>query len=216
MKNIFPLLFILFSNHATAQEMGKNIVHWGVSMGIETQTLGIEAFNSGNPDETWVAADRNQPGISIGITAQKSIWKGLAIQSGLSLSFTQNQVGFPDQISKSYPFNDVELPVYFSVTNQKEVRLPLRAKVLFGPRFSWNFAPGHDAALHLYRERVGLDLGLGVEINLGKWQLHPEAIYSHGLNNLHDFVGTDIDFLVGRVVRDKLSFRVVLVRVSKE
>lgn len=216
MKNIYCVLFCLIAGSLQAQEQTNNGFHWGLSLGIETQSLGIEPTDRVAPEETWVGSDRNKPGATLGITAQKSIWRGLGFQSGLSLSYTSNLVNFYPNTTQNYHFTDLELPVYFTVTNQKpgKAPAPLRAKILFGPRLGWNLAHNAGDKLQFLRERLAIDLGLGVEINLGKWNLSPEVIYSHGLNNLHDFVGADYDFEVGRAVRDKLAFRVVFTQAK--
>ena len=213
-KNIFCSLFCLFTFYINAQEVKKNPVQWGFALGIETQSLGSDAIVERTPQETWVETDRNKVGATIGFLGQKKIWKGLAIQSGLSLSYTRNQVHFHQDGIQQYQFTDLELPLYFTLINQKSSRHPLRAKVLFGPRLGWNFANNSGENLQFLRERLAVDLGIGVEINLGKWKLCPEAIYSHGLNNIHDFGSTDFDFLVGRAIRDKIGFRVILLRAK--
>jgi hypothetical protein len=214
MKNIICLLFFLWATMANAQEKQKKPMQWGFMLGLETQSLGIESLYEQSPDEAWVESNRNKPGVTVGVLGQKKIWRGLSFESGLSLSYTYNKVVFHPDGPQKYEFTDLELPIYAAFTNQKNDGLPLRAKVLFGPRIGWNLAHKPIDKLQLLRERVALDLGLGVEISLGKWKLCPEAIYSHGLNNLHDFTSTNFDFLIGRVVRDKVSFRVVLMQAK--
>ena len=213
-KIIYCTLFCLLASFSQAQEQQNRGFQWGLSVGAETQSLGIEPTDRLGPKETWVGSDRNKPGATLGIVGQKDIWRGLAFQTGLSFSYTSNLVKFFPNTAQTYHFTDLELPVYLSVTNQKASKAPLHAKILFGPRFGWNLGRNAGDKLQLLRERMAIDLGLGVEIRLGKWNLSPEMIYSHGLNNLHDFVGTEYDFQVGRVIRDKLAFRVVLMQAK--
>ena len=212
MKNIDFLLLCLFPAVMTAQTDKKSTIEWGFSLGLETQSLGIESLSEGNPEEIWVEADRNKPGVTVGLVGQKKIWTGLGFQSGVSLSHTYNKVGFHPDGPQNHRFTDLELPLYLTVTNQKKAGLPIKARLLFGPRIGWNLAQNPNDRLQLFHERLGLDLGLGMELKAGKWKICPEAIYSHGMNNLHDFLGTKYDFLVGRVLRDKLAFRVVFMR----
>lgn len=213
-KIIYCALFCLLAGFLQAQEQPRHGFRWGLSLGIETQSLGIEPTDRVAPEETWVGSDRNKPGATLGIVGQKSIWRGLAFQSGLSLSYTSNLVNFYPNTTQTYHFTDLELPAYFTITNQKSSKAPLSAKILFGPRLGWNLARNAGDKLQFLRERLSIDLGLGVEIKLGKWNLSPEMIYSHGLNNLHDFVGADYDFQVGRAVRDKLAFRAVFTQAK--
>jgi len=212
MKNFLFLIFCLHAVLGVAQEKQGNAVKWGFILGIETQTLGIEPLDEKGPEESAVQSGRNQPGVTIGVLGEKKLWLGLSFQSGLSFSYTHNPVDFRPDGRIRYQFADIELPLYFSIANQKNGGLPLRGKILFGSRLGWNLANRSNDRLLLMQERIGLDLGLGVEIRIGKLKICPEAIYSHGLNNLHNFTGTNYDYLVGRTVRDKVAFRVVLQR----
>ena len=212
MKNIFLLLFCLLSAVSYGQEQEKNTVQWGFSLGIETQTLGIEALDRKTGESAAVVSGPNKPGAVLSIIGRKKIWHGFAFESGMSLSYNHNRVEFTPGGSSIFQFTDLELPVYFSFTNQEKSVLPLRGKVLFGAHTSWNLAQNAGDRLQFLRERLGIDLGLGVEVNLGKAKLYPTVIYSHGINNLHDFTGTEFDYFVGRAVRDKLAFRVVVER----
>lgn len=193
----------------TAQEKQPDKIRWGFTLGFETQSLGIESFETQNPDQKSLFSESTYPGFTLGINGRKPIWRGVAFESGLSLSNNTNQVHFWPHEEQRYTFTDIELPLYISITNQKGTDRPLRGKILFGPRLGWNLAGPGDARFQLYQQRVGLDIGLGVEINLGKFKLFPSAIYSHGMNNIHDFTGTEYDFLAGRTVRDKVAFRVL-------
>lgn len=214
MKNIYCLFFCLAWTLVSAQETAKNTWIWGFSAGLETQTLGIETLDGKEPDETAVLSERNRIGGTIGMVGQKKIWRGLSFQTGLSLSSNHNQVTFRPGGQSRFQFLDLELPVYCVFANQKNGDLPLRGKVMFGPRLGWNLTSNDNDRLQFLQERFALDLGLGVDINMGKWRLCPEAIYSHGLNNLHDFTGKTFDLLVGRAVRDKLAFRLLLMRAK--
>ncbi len=212
MKKYLLLLCCFHALLGVAQERQKYAVRWGFVVGLETQTLGIEPLDDKLPEESAVQSGRNQAGATLGILGEKKLWRGLAFQSGISFSYTHNPVDFRPDGRSRYRFADIELPLYLSIANQKNGGLPLRGKILFGPRFGWNLANNANERLHFLRERLGIDLGLGVEIRLGNLKVSPEAIYSHGLNNLHDFTGTNYDFLVGRAVRDKVAFRVVIQR----
>lgn len=212
MKKFILLLNCLLTTLLFGQEKQNNSVQWGISLGIETQTLGIEALDRKIGETSAVLSGPNKPGAVLSFIGRKQIWRGLAFESGLSLSYNHNRVNFTPDGSQNFQFTDLELPAYFSLTNQEKSVLPLRGKVLFGARVGWNTAQNRGDRIQFLRERLGLDLGLGVEINLGKVRLFPTVIYSHGINNLHDFTGTEFDYFVGRAVRDKLAFRVVLER----
>ena len=215
MKNIFFLCFCLATALSSAQETEKKSIQWGLSLGVETQYLGIELLTEPVEDDPWVFADRNKAGFTLGLVGQKHIFRELSFQTGLNCSFTRNLVTFyPPKDKVMYQFADLELPAYFVLTNHKSKNLPLRGKLLFGGRLGMNVGSSGDKRLLVLRERLALDLGLGVDIRFKKLSISPEAIYSHGMNNIHDFTSTEYDFLVGRVERDKLIFRVVLMRAK--
>lgn len=194
---------------ACAQNPAAGRLQWGFFAGLTTQSLGIEPLDGKEPEEAAVQAARPKVGVTAGLMLEKKIWRGFGFEPGLAFSYVENRVYFRPGGAKTYPFADVELPLHFTLTNQSKQLLPLHAKLRFGPRLGWNVANAPASELHLYRRRVGLDLGLGVEIKWGKWIFCPEMLYSHGMNNLHDFRGSPVDFLTGRIVRDKLALRVV-------
>ena len=67
----------------------------------------------------------------------------------------------------------------------------------------------------LLRERLAVDAGMGVEIRLKKWRLQPEFVYSLGLNNLHNISNTPYDWVVGRIIRDRFTLRLLIWRAEK-
>jgi hypothetical protein len=107
------------------------------------------------------------------------------------------------------------MPFHFVLTNRKG-SFPLRGSMILGARLGWNFADTPETHhLKLYKNRIGLDTGLGIEINLKKLRLQPEFLYSFGLNNQNDATITDTYWGVGRTLRDRLTFRLVFLKKSK-
>lgn len=209
MKIITTCIFFTFACLVHAQKPANPGFRWGFFAGMVSQSLGIEPLDGKEPEETAVQAQRPKAGFTLGAMLEKNIWRGFAFEPGISFSLVKNKVNFRPGGTIIYPFSDLELPVHFTLTNQTKQLLPLHAKLRFGPRLGYNWAPDPGAGLKLYPGRLGIDLGLGVEIKLGDWKFCPEMLYSHDLNNLHNFEGSTVDFAVGRVVRDKLAFRVV-------
>lgn len=209
MKKIYTLVFVLFSIVLKGQTGEKVDGHWGFSAGLETQTLGVQSLDGKEPDQTAVYSERNRPGMTLGANYRNKLIGGMSFQVGFTTSVLENKVSFRPGGTELFHFTDVELPVYLSYANPKSTNERLRGIILLGARAGWNVAQQESQNLRFLRERFAIDLGLGVEIRLGKWLLTPEVIYSHGLNNLHDFTGTNFDYLVGRAVRDKLAFKVV-------
>lgn len=52
---------------------------------------------------------------------------------------------------------------------------------------------------------------MGIEIPVGNLTLQPGFLYSHGLNNIHNFSNTPCDPYIGIVVRDKLKVRLLVI-----
>ena len=187
---------------------------FGFLLGFDSQILGIETLDGLEPERTAVLSDRPSAGGGVGVFGRWPLLSGLWLQQEAVLSVAQNRVLFRPDGPVRYRFVDVELPLHFVVTNLSAGRaFPLRGSFLFGGRLGWNFAPDPTDRLRLYRERVALDLGLGVEISAKTWRIQPELVYSHGMNNLHSVTNTTYDGLVGRVVRDRLTLRVLVWKV---
>ncbi len=187
---------------------------FGFLAGAELQTLNIQRqpLQTGRPfipNQSLTGA-----GGSLGIWAQWPVFAALDVRQGLQFSFLSNTIRFetPDGQFRQdqYRFADLELPFHFILSNQLQ-RLPAKALILFGGRASWNLADGRSGtALNLLPERFAFDLGIGAEFRVGSWKIQPELLYSYGLNNLHDFQNSPYDWAVGRVLRDRLSLRVVV------
>lgn len=131
------------------------------------------------------------------------------MQPELSVSTVQTKIFFQRDGLQYYRFTDVELPLHFVLTNP-DGHFPVRGSLLLGARAGWNFAAQPSDNLSLLSERLAVDVGLGMEIRLKNWRLQPEFVYSHGLNNLHDVTNAKYDWAVGRMVRDKLTLRVLV------
>lgn len=209
MKKLLLALLLLWSALLLGQQKPPSPI-FGVMLGFESQLLGIETLDGLEPEQTAVLSERPSAGSSLGVFGRWPVVGGLWVQPEILLSHAQNRVLFrPDGLVR-YRFVDMDLPLHFVLTNHSRRAFPLRGSFLFGGRLGWNFAPDATDQLRLYRERVALDLGLGVEILAKKWRIQPEFVYSHGMNNLHNVSNAPYDGLVGRVVRDRLTLRVLV------
>jgi Outer membrane protein beta-barrel domain len=211
-KKIPLLIFWLMGSLLYAQVQTKQGFSWGVHIGLETQSLGIISAPEDNVNNPWVEVDRNKAGFAAGFVVRRNIWRGLSFQSGLNYSRTYNLVRFSTVGKQRFEFNDLELPLYLTITKHHNRTPSLSPKLVVGPRLGWNFTQNPNNNLKFLQERMAIDLGIGFEWRLGKWLVSPEMIYSHGLNNIHDFIGTTYDYLTGRSIRDKLAFRIVLLQ----
>lgn len=215
MKKLALGFLLLCSCSLSGQTTGTHQTFtYGFLGGAEFQTLNI-GMQPSRPNAPVVSPEGlTSVGVALGIWGQWSILPVFHLRPALQFSQVVNTVEFehPDgQIIRSrYAFSDVELPLHFLLSDQLQ-HLPVHALILFGGRLSWNFAPfSAETPLQLLPERAGLDLGIGAGFQLGKWTIQPELIYSYGLNNTHDFQNTPYDWAVGRVLRDRLSLRVVV------
>lgn len=189
------------------------VFRWGISGGMEMQFIGIEVLNGADPYNPPVRAERQAFGGGLGLFGRWQIIRSFSIQPELYVaSYSQNiqfrGEGLPNA-TEPFRFTDIELPLHFVITNQSS-HFPIRACFMFGGRMSWNVAEQTSPNMLLLHERLGLDVGLGVEIPAGHLTLQPELMYSHGMNNLHDFSNTPYDPFIGNVVRDKLQVRVLV------
>jgi hypothetical protein len=134
----------------------------------------------------------------------------LFLQQELCLSTLQSKVNFYPGGEEYYRFTDLELPLHFVLTNPADEDSRVRGSFLLGARVGWNFAAQNGDNLQLLHERLAVDAGLGVEIRLKNWRLQPEFVYSFGLNNLHEVTNAPYDWVAGRIVRDKLTLRLLI------
>lgn len=189
-------------------------LRWAVSTALDVQSLGIQPLNDLTKEPPAVESPRNGTGGSIGLLSSWRLGPKLALQAGAQVSQVSNTVVFRTDNrvahTRHYRFTDLELPLHLVLANQNDDASPLQGVLRFGARLSWSLAePGSDQ-LALLRERLAVDAGLGVQIRLRRFLLQPEFVYSHGLTNLHDYTNRPYDPLVGRVVRDRMSIRLLL------
>lgn len=213
MKKIFLLLIALSPLFLWSQTtVPRRVVGW--MGGLDSQLLGIQTLDGLEPERTAVLSEHPKVGGSIGAFARWPLLRGVAIQSELIGTYTTNRVRFRPEGIEQYRFLDVDLPLHLVFTNRSAQALPLRAVFLVGARLGWNFLPDRSGRLSLYQERLGLDLGMGVQVSARKWHLQPELVYSHGLNNLHQVTNAPYDYLVGRIMRDRLTLRLLVWKKS--
>ena len=208
-----PFLFITLQIFAQSKENERFVL--GFFTGLETQSLGVQPLEGHQPEYLAAGADRTRKGISAGVFLQKPIWRWLAFKPELSLAYVENRVIFQPDGPKPFRFFDAELPIHFVVTDWRRSDFPLRGSIVFGSRMGWNLAQNPSDLLEISPERFGLDLGLGVEIKIRLRRLEPVFLYSHGLNDLHFLEDAKYDNVVGKMVRDKLSLRVMVWKSRK-
>lgn len=214
MKKVFLAVILISSGLLKAQQQESRPFIWGLEAGLVSQLTGIQSLDTGEPDQVRVAAERHAPGARLGVFGRWQIGRGFAIQTGLSGSSLRAKIRFERNVSENFRFVDLEVPLHFVFTNPNG-HFPLRGSILLGGSLDWNFASQTSDNLYLLRERLALDAGLGVEIRLKKWKIQPELLYSHGLNNLHDVNNTKYDWMIGRVVRDRLTLRLLIWKMAE-
>lgn len=211
MKNISLFIFLLFAVEILAQSNTNKRFAWGFFAAAETQALRIESLTRRWPEEPAVWSSRRSVGLSAGVFGRKPVLPWLDFQPTLSAFWGENELRFSADGNSEYHFFDVDLPMHFVISDWRRKDFPLRGCIIVGGRLGWNFAANPNRLLRFSQERFALDLGIGADISLGKeWVLQPSLMYSHGLNDLHYIADAKYDWVVGRVLRDKLA----LLRIS--
>ena len=189
---------------------------YGAYIAVEHHSMGASVNTKWQASDLNIAFEPKSPGFSIGAFGRWTIWPGLAFQPELGISYTQNHATLQNKQefvqNLNYRFANLEMPIHFVISNPSTT-LPIRGIILFGGRFGMNLMDNvHPEGISLLREHWALDLGLGAAIFLKKINIQPEVVYSHGMNNLHDFEGSVYDWTIGRVVRDRLALRVLVMK----
>lgn len=210
MKSIVTTLLVFHAALLAAQPTTSRSFVWGAVIGFESHLLNIQSQQTGEPEQMRVESTRAAHGGSFGLFGRWQIWKGLSVQPGISFSTHQARIDFQPGGPENLRFSDLELPLHFVLTNTSVDDAPLRGSLLLGARLGWNFGDDGGENLVFLRERLAAEAGLGMEIRAGKWRLQPEFVYSLGMNNLHDVTNARFDWVVGRVMRDKMMLRILI------
>ncbi len=215
MRKILLLLLLAWAVHASAQRStGRPGRSFGFFAGIESQPLSVSVLPDYSADKPYINFQNGSLGLTLGGLGRFPLLDNLVFQPELGFSYARFSAKLwadhrlVDQLE--YTFADLEMPLHLVLSNPVG-RLPLRSSILFGGRLGLNVARAQPlGGIALLRERIGIDLGLGVEFNLGKWRIQPEMLYSHGMNNLHNDTGSRYDSSVDRILRDKVTLRIVV------
>jgi hypothetical protein len=224
MYKIIPFIavFVLFSclpMLVFGQNTKKKKLTYGASIGLEASNLAWFSYWQQGQKISRIGVGKVVTGASLGGFAQYTLTKTIVFRVGLQGAMSACVVNFQredeDFFSEKYDFKELEMPLHFVFTNRKG-SFPLRGSMILGARLGWNFENIPDAHhLKLYKDRVGFDTGLGIEVNLKKVRFQPEFLYSFTINNQNDATLTDSYWGVGRTVRDRLTFRMVFFMQKK-
>ena len=214
MKNLFLILCCSYGCIAAGQT-AKRPFTFGMSTSFEFPLTAHDVFTQKPPlSFEPVRLDRARPGGGIGLFGRWPINASVAYQQELLLTFSSQTIIFQEKDQEAEPvdfqFNELELPVHFVFTNNRRADTPLSGCITLGARLGWNMYRNDDKAITLLRERIALDAGLGMEIRLRSWRIQPELLYSHALNNQHDAQNGRFDPLVGRLLRDRVTLRLLV------
>ena len=214
MKKQLTLPFLFLAVQILAQSKENDRFAMGFFIGLETQSLGVKSLGKW-PDEPTAWSTGPNAGVSVGLFVRKPIQRWIHFQPELSVSYVENRIIYWPDGPKNLRFLDAELPIHLVVSDWRKSFLPLRGCVIFGGRIGWNFIQNDVEFMKVSQERFALDLGLGAEVKLKRWRLQPAFLYSHGLNDIHFPENAKYDQVIGKVVRDKLTLRLLVWRPGK-
>jgi hypothetical protein len=217
-KIVLPFLWLVVWSAGAQTPAGERKFAYGALIGMETQMLG-GSYTKLIDQANYAVAGHGRAGASFGVFGQWALSRSIALRPQLLLSFNQNDLrlfsGYDQIGTVRYRFTDLEIPLHFVATNQVG-KLPVRASVLAGGRISWNFASDpSNPVIGLYHERFAIDIGLGAEFQCNRLKIKPEVVYSYGVNNIHNVSDLAYDWSIGRVVRDRLTLRVLFWMVDE-
>jgi len=187
----------------------------GAFLLLEQQRIGLEPLGKYTPDEWNTLLKSPGLGAGAGFCLQKKLLRNWHFRPAIGLSTLRNTLYWPDAPAEVYRFTDLELPLHL-LYFQEHTRYKAQGIVIAGIRTSYNFSRSESANLRFRQGRIGADLGLGIALPFKeKWRLHIEVLYSHGLNDIHDFQFLNYDEKVGRGVRDRLGIRFVFYALNR-
>jgi hypothetical protein len=195
----------------------KHFFH-GFYLGLETQNIAVSPISRVAPGSESVEFKTRKSGMALGWWARWRLIKQLSFQAELGVFRIRNTAVLKSDHQVhylNYAFTDVELPLHFIVASPLG-NLPFKSVLVVGGRLGVNtINQPQNQGITLFRERWALDIGLGLEFQLGPFKMQPELMYSYCMNNIHDFGGATFDGYVDRVVRDRLGMRVLIRRSRK-
>ena len=187
---------------------------YGFVASVDFQTLGISTQAQREDAPYLSSINRTGAGAGFGAWGRWQLMPVVSLRPGLQFSQTTNFLEFTTSdgqvLQSRYTFSDIAVPLHLLISDHFE-NLPLSAVILFGGHLSWNLTKTNPSnPIRFLPERFGLDIGIGAGFKIGSWTVQPEFTYSYGVNNIHDFQNTPFDWAVGRILRDRLSLRVVV------
>lgn len=215
MKKIKILLALLvITQFAFAQApVSPKTFPMGIILGTDFSHLQARSGPiSNSPLEYTTLETEARLGFNLGILYRFQLNESFDIVPQAILSFQENTVDYRTQnqtIEKTtiQPLT-VELPVHIVFT--KDFDKKISPSVSLGARYIHDITKREgDYQQDLKHNDFAIDLGGGLEINFNKFKMKPELLYSFGTTNLRNNNNDLLDYEIGRIIRDKLSIRIV-------
>ncbi len=185
-KIIATILFLcLFINLSISQD---NLLKYGISLGINMQSPIISQTNWKNQGLDELKSLNIIPGFGfqLGVSASYLLSDNFKIRTNPSIDFTKTQLEFIEVLDK--------------ITNHTienvGIQIPIR---LEWKGTSWKYKPTISMGGSYFRsfiitelktpfalklDDIAAQIALGINIDMGVFNMMPQLIYSNGLNNL--------------------------------
>jgi len=214
MKKIKILLALLvITQFAFAQApVSPKSYSMGILLGADYGSLIAKSRAPGSILEYTTLESEKGWGFSLGVFYRLRLNDNFAIVPQAILAFQDNKVDFrlPNQTTQKVEIQPVtiELPVHLVLT--KNFGKSISPSVSLGARYIYDISEKEsDFQQDLKRSDFAIDIGGGVEIDFKKFKMKPELLYSFGTVNLKNNNNDLLDYEIGRIIRDKLSIRMV-------
>ncbi|MFT5779837.1 MAG: hypothetical protein ACI837_002796 [Crocinitomicaceae bacterium] len=177
MKKGIVILIVLLSVGMSYGQCGKKSkgkgkrITTGVNFGINKANALIE----GNPS----AVIENGLGFRLGVTSNLALTRRFSIEPKAELSFNTSSITEGGESIKIRPA-DLELMAHLKVKLLKGGFSPY---LVIGPNVKVPL--GNGALTMPTRDNLSIDLGIGLDVPLGRLKIAPELRYSYGLMNIN-------------------------------
>jgi Outer membrane protein beta-barrel domain len=203
------LVFILVFTTLVAQSQNIKNFDFGISTGFTAQRLFLKTTD--RPNLTVPTVLKNGVGFDLLIMARYRFNKNLALRVMPGFSFQEFELLYKStdetHIEKRELVEAV-LPIQINYTWQTKTRI--QPTLIAGATLAYNINPGNDKnRMAVNRTDLGVDIGVGGEIDFKKFKCRPELIYTFGNSNVSAASNASYNAIIRSLTRDRVTFRLI-------
>jgi hypothetical protein len=203
------LIFILVCTTLVAQSQNIKNFDFGISTGVSAQRLFLKTNDK--PNLTVPTVLKNGVGFDLLVMARYRFNNNLALRVMPGICFQEFELLYKSTDEthiENRSLVETVLPIQINYTWQTKTRI--LPTLIAGATVAYNINPGNEKnRMAVNRMDLGVDIGVGGEIDFKKFKCRPELIYTFGNSNVSAASNVSYNAIIRTLTRDRITFRLI-------